>query len=481
MARLQQHRTARRRRRRRRDRRAQARSAGAGRGRAVGERRSGSRDGTPLAAALRHQHGCRVRERRVRAAARAPLARRPARRSPSGCAQPRAGRCRERPRARRARIARWRSTLGCGLVDAYAARARAAPNRTVTPVRAAGASHPTDGTSPCARRCGPGARRGVSRFAFERAPDAGGVPGAFAAVDSLPAAGPRDARRAGERHRVRPTPGPCRRRERGVRLLVSRRLHRGRRAALRARPCAFTSPARPAPWRRSQLTLVHDALDGDIEASVRARSPNGPVFRAAGQRRAPCRPTGWTVRASPATQAWTFRIARARRARRCVPAAERADARGRSRSPTAARSRTAVASNDFRLTVASRPAATRCSPGGPLPQQTPGGRRDPGAHPDRRPPAWTAPDRARGLRVAPNPARSGRPLRLTLPAEAGERGTGVRRSRERVARVALSRNVDRLAGRLGARGTPVARPAARRFTCVRGRAGRGSRVVLLGP
>src|SRR5262249_47352935 len=132
--------------------------------------------------------------------------------------------------------------------------------------------------------------------------------------------------------------------------------------------------------------------------------------------------------------------------------------------------------DDFRL-VWHAPGGDQVFTGGPLPQQTHEG----GSIQLRIPPATSGVgggEAVSGVRVRPDPARSGRRLLLSLPAEAGDEARVYDVSGREVARVALVRNANGWQAEWEARDTDGhAIPSG--LYLVRGRSGRAARLVVL--
>jgi len=367
---------------------------------------------------------------------------------------------------------RWRSTRGCGLVDAYAALLeQSAPAETQFR-----RVHPAAEDSTVRVTVWTAREAGASPIVLERAPDVAGVPGAFAAVDSLPATGP--ATLAGP---VSVTPYswvlPVPPSERGVRFWY--------RAASMVGGSRQSSPACPlmSPGGRRaatlELTLVHDAFDSDLTVSVRAGyvPDHGPVFPIAGTSEAVA--VDWVNGTSvTGSQAWTFRIAIPEALVHSFLPAEP----GRPWTLTVTEAGSPTRSGrvqDFRLTE-HRSSGDVVSVGQPLPLQTiEGGSVEVWIPGD----VTTAVDGmpiARGLRLAPNPARAGGSVRLTLPAGGGSFARVFDTAGRERARVALSRNGDELTGEWWARDRD-GHALAPGVYLVRGERGPAARVVLLGP
>ncbi len=165
---------------------------------------------------------------------------------------------------------RWRSTRGYGLVDLYAARLELlAPGTSqVSALELTGDAEAIDAVLSTQRE------RGATHFAIERAPDTGGAPGAFAAYDSVSAAG--DSSLAGAANRTDyPRAWPVPPAERGVTFWY--------RTAFSEAGVRYVGPARSfaSPVGQSaatlEVTLIHNAYDHDLDAIVEAAGAiNGP-------------------------------------------------------------------------------------------------------------------------------------------------------------------------------------------------------------
>ena len=365
---------------------------------------------------------------------------------------------------------RWRSTYGFGLVDAYAAWLEQASS-TLTQVRRLAITN--DDTSVTATLW-TGRESGVANFAFDRAPDVGGTPGTFAPVDSVAAAGL--ASLAGPASvtsyaRTWSVPGF----ERGQRFWYRVSYTEG--GIRKSSPAvARTSPLGPRV-ATLEVTIAHDAYDSDIDASVRAGFPSdrGPTFELPGTAAAVS--SDWVDGTSvTGTESWTFQIP--------VPAGSAPGllppGSGNPWTLTVADGGSLMNSGrvvDFRLIW--NAGGGQVFVGQPLPQQT-----VEGGTVEVRIPGETAgvggpPGRVLA-EVRPNPARSGGALRLALGAAAGGEAHVLDISGREVARIAL----EPAAG--GWQGDWIARDAGGRALpagvyMVRGRSGRASRFVLLGP
>jgi hypothetical protein len=363
---------------------------------------------------------------------------------------------------------RWSSTRGCGLIDAYAAWLESGSS-ALTQVRRlviTGTDLAVTATLWTGREAG------ISTLSFERAPDQGGAPGAFAAVDSVPAAGlatlagPASVTEYARTWAVPPL-------ERGERFWY--RAGYTEAGVRRSSPAvAFTSGGGPRV-ATLEITLVHDALDSDIDASVQA-GVNGPVFELPGS--AGAASSDWVDGTSfTGTQAWTFRLP--------VPAGPA----GAFLPPSNDSPWTLTVSDGGSIAYSGRVDAFRLTwhaPGGDqvfaaqaLPLQTVEG----GSIQVRIPTATTGVDGAglgSGLRVRPNPARSGRLLRFELPPAASGEARVFDITGSEVARVRLTKTATGWQADWQARGAD-GRVLPPGLYFVRGRAGPASRVVLLDP
>ena len=165
----------------------------------------------------------------------------------------------------------WRSTRGHGLVDLSAARAELLSPGTsqVTGLALVGDGKTIEAVLSTQRE------RGAAFYAIERAPDAGGAPGTFAAYDSVAAAG--DSSLADGTNRTAypfswiVPPG-----ERGTTFWYRTAFteagvrHRGPARAL-------VSPVGPSA-ATIEVTLIHNAYDHDLDPVIEAAGAvNGPV------------------------------------------------------------------------------------------------------------------------------------------------------------------------------------------------------------
>ncbi|HET7226074.1 MAG TPA: S8 family serine peptidase [Candidatus Eisenbacteria bacterium] len=156
---------------------------------------------------------------------------------------------------------RWSAPLGFGVPDLYAARLELLqPDHSqVVALEFAGDSSRITATLRTQRE------RNTAQFVFERAPDQGGTPGAFAPYDSVAAAGDSSLTGVVDRTtytRVWNVTAP----ERGVTFWYRVAWWEG--ATRFASPArTFTSPVGPSP-ATIQLTVVHNAWDHDVSGQV---------------------------------------------------------------------------------------------------------------------------------------------------------------------------------------------------------------------
>jgi hypothetical protein len=165
---------------------------------------------------------------------------------------------------------RWRSTRGFGLIDVQAARLELlAPGTSQVTGLALVAAEST-----LTARLSTQRERGAAHFAVERAPDEGGVPGAFAAFDSAAAGG--DSSLAGAANRsVYAFDHPVPPAERGMTFWYRTAFTEGgvRHAGP---PLRFASPVGPRA-ATLEVTIIHNAYDHDLDATVEAAGGvNGP-------------------------------------------------------------------------------------------------------------------------------------------------------------------------------------------------------------
>lgn len=158
---------------------------------------------------------------------------------------------------------RWNSARGCGELDAYAAWLELTqPQRSQVRRLVLDASPLAVNATLWTQR-----ERGAAYFAFERAPDVNGAPGAFAAFDSVAAAGDSslaDGTNLTLYARAWPVPLPEAGQAFWYRVAYS---EQGVRWATPAR--RFTSPGAPSV-ATLDVTIVHNAYDSDVEAVIAA-------------------------------------------------------------------------------------------------------------------------------------------------------------------------------------------------------------------
>jgi hypothetical protein len=367
---------------------------------------------------------------------------------------------------------RWRSTWGAGLVDAYAAWLEATNGPSATQLRRLTI---TSDDVAVTSRLETGREVGIAQLTLERAPDVGGAPGTFAAVHAFSAAGspslngPNDGT---DYTYVAPVPVP----ERGARFWYrASSVQAG--VPIVTPAVAFKSPGGPRV-ATLEITIVHDAYDSDIEASVRAGhwTDGGPVFELPGTSAAAA--SDWVDGTSlTGSQAWTFVIPVPQGpASAFLPPSPGTpwtltvgDAGSLSRSGRI---------TDFRLTWHA-PGGDQETVGEPLPRQT-----LEGGSVDVRTPSPTLgvdpPTSTLAARALPNPARAGRDVRLALPESAGDEArvfdvTGREVTRLALARTATGRETIWRTRDAGGHALPAG------IYLVRPRHGAATRVVLLGP
>ena len=165
---------------------------------------------------------------------------------------------------------RWRSTIGFGLLDVYAARLELVqPGNTQARRLMLLADQDSIRAELWTQR-----ERGAAHLVFERAPDSNGIPGSFAPIDSVAAAGDSslaDAANLTPYARAWFVP------------LAERGVAHWYRAAWTENGVRLASPARglEAPLGPSigavEVTIVHNAYDGDINGVIEAGSSDaGP-------------------------------------------------------------------------------------------------------------------------------------------------------------------------------------------------------------
>src|SRR5262249_36890228 len=115
--------------------------------------------------------------------------------------------------------------------------------------------------------------RGTSFFAFERAPNEGGAPGAWAGIDSVPAAGDSSLATSDRTEYPRTWSVPAD--EYGASFWY--RIAWTEDGVRRASPARrVTSPIGP-PAATIEYTVVHDAYDHDVTGAISAASGAGSV------------------------------------------------------------------------------------------------------------------------------------------------------------------------------------------------------------
>lgn len=165
---------------------------------------------------------------------------------------------------------RWLAPLGFGVPDLYAAKLELEqPDHTqIVALELTGATTQIQATLRTQRE------RNVATFTFERAPDQGGTPGAFAPLDSVAAAG--DSSLATVDRHAYPRTWNVPAGERGATFWYRVAWREG--ATPYTSPArSFTSPVGPSP-ATIQLTVVHNAWDHDVSGQVSVgAAPTGPV------------------------------------------------------------------------------------------------------------------------------------------------------------------------------------------------------------
>ena len=368
---------------------------------------------------------------------------------------------------------RWRSTYGTGLVDAYAAWLEATGGTGTTQLRRLMLE---DDDVSVTATLETGREVGIGSIVLERAPDAGGSPGTFAAAHTFGAAGS-PSLDGPTSVTAYPVTLPVPEGERGMRFWYRARcIQAGNPITTPA--IAYTSPGGPRIATLA-VTIVHDAYDSDLEASIRGgyATDHGPVFELPGTSAAVA--SDWVDGTSfTGSQAWTFEIP--------VPAGPASaflpvgpgtpwflsvtDGGSLSRSGRI---------TDFKLTWHS-PGGDIETTGEPLPRQTLEG----GTVQVSTPGAGTLdvdPPTARwSPRALPNPAPAGGLVRLALPSDVGDEAGVYDVSGRQVARLPLARTAS---GREAAWHTRDAegRALPAGVYHVRARSGATVRVVLLRP
>lgn len=367
---------------------------------------------------------------------------------------------------------RWRSTRGYGLLDGYGALLEQSAASTTQLRRVTAAAEDTT----VRITVWTGAEHGATQIAIERAPDVNGAPGTFVARDSLPASGP--ATLAGP---VSVTPyswvSAVPAAERGTRFWYRAAATRGATRDL----SPATSLVSPGGLRAAtvEFTIAHDSFDSDLEVSVRAgyAADHGPVFGIAGTAEAIA--DDWVDGSSvTGSQAWTFRVPiPAALANGFLPA-------GSGRPWTLRVSDAGSVTRSGRVTdlrlIEHRPGGDVVTVGGPLPRQTVEGSTVEVQVPGDLTADVPAGGHTTRPLLAPNPARVGSRVRLTLPPAAGRLARVFDLAGREVARVALA------ADPRGATGEWLARDAQGRALAaglylVAGERGHAVRLVLLGP
>ncbi|HTM57315.1 MAG TPA: S8 family peptidase [Candidatus Udaeobacter sp.] len=196
---------------------------------------------------------------------------------------------------------RWKSTLGYGTIDLYAARLELdQPSRSqIEGLSLAGSESSITATLRTQRE------RGATHFVFERASDLAGSPGAFTPVDSVTAAGDSSLADPDDRTsyaRVWAVPAN----ERGVTFWYRVSYTEGGvRYDTPSRP--FQSPTGPAV-ATILLTVVHDAYDHDLTGVIQA-SGGGATFSVPLPGTSAAVSSDWVNgESTTGTESWTFRI-----------------------------------------------------------------------------------------------------------------------------------------------------------------------------
>ena len=196
---------------------------------------------------------------------------------------------------------RWRSTIGYGTIDLYAARLELEqPARSqIEGLGLSGSENAITATLRTQRE------RGAANFVFERAADLGGLPGAFAAIDSVTAAGDSSLADAVDRTSyTRAWPVPVD--EHGVPFWYRVSYTEG---GVRYDSPArrYQSPSGPA-IATILLTVVHDAYDHDLTGVIQA-SGSGATFSVPLPGTAAAFSSDWVNGESTTGSAsWTFHI-----------------------------------------------------------------------------------------------------------------------------------------------------------------------------
>lgn len=368
---------------------------------------------------------------------------------------------------------RWRSTYGAGLVDAHAAWREATGGTGTTQLRRLTLA--SDDVS-VTITLETGREVGISQLVLERAPDAGGSPGTFAAMHTFAAAGSPslDGPTSGTSYA---TAFPVPVGERGQRFWYRAScIQSGTPIVTPA--VAHTSPGGPRV-ATLQVTIVHDAYDSDLEASIRGgyATDHGPVFELPGTSGAVA--SDWLDGTSlTGTQAWTFQIPVPEGyAEEFLPPGPGTpwtlvvtDAGSFSRSGRI---------TDFQLTWHA-PGGDQLTFGEPLPRQTLEGGTVEVSTPNAATLGVDPPTARLSPRALPNPATAGAIVRLALAPAAGDEARVYDVGGREIARLPLARTASGREATWRTRdGGGRALPAG--VYHVRGRDGVTVRVVLLRP
>ena len=196
---------------------------------------------------------------------------------------------------------RWRSSIGFGVIDLYAARAEMEQPLRSQPVQLE-LSASASAISAVLRTQ---RERGAAAFVLERAPDVGGAPGAFAGYDSVAAAGDSTLADATDRTEY-PRSWIVPVGERGTafwyRVSFTEGGVRYDSPALR-----FVSPIGP-PAATIEFTVVHDAYDHDIAGLISTTGPGGSYSATLPGTRAAYSSEWVTGESTTGTVQWTFRV-----------------------------------------------------------------------------------------------------------------------------------------------------------------------------
>lgn len=196
---------------------------------------------------------------------------------------------------------RWRSTIGFGIVDLYAARLEMEQPSVSQIVQLELGS--TDSTITATLRTQ--RERGAAWFVFERAPDTGNAPGAFTPCDSVAAAGDSSLASAVNRHPyVRTWAVPPAELGQAFWYRVAE-TENGVRHVSPAR--RYVSPVGP-PIATIELTVVHDAYDHDVTGMIYAGGTPIP-FSAPLPGSSAAVSSDWVSgESTTGTVSWSFRI-----------------------------------------------------------------------------------------------------------------------------------------------------------------------------